>query len=208
MKPEFAPASIPPEERERLLAVARRAIRDFLLDQRPPEAAAPPQPGARRGAFVTLHIAGRLRGCIGRTDSPDPLDTLVAVCAVLSASRDPRFPPLQPHELDAVEIELSILTPPEIVPAADVLSRLEIGVHGVAVSLGGARGLLLPQVAPQQGWNAHRLLEETSRKAGLPSHAWRDPEVRIELFTAEVFSEAEYPARSADFSAGKTSPRK
>ncbi|HBZ70263.1 MAG TPA: hypothetical protein DEP35_11230 [Deltaproteobacteria bacterium] len=204
MKPEFAPGFIPPDERARLLALARSSIRDFLLHQRAPEAAALPKPGEHRGAFVTLHLAGRLRGCIGRMDSPDPLDTLVAVLAVLAASRDPRFPPLQPHELDAVEIELSILTPPETVPAADVLDRLQTGVHGVAVSLGGARGLLLPQVAPEQGWNAHRFLEETCRKAGLPPHAWRDPDARIELFTAEVFSEAEYPAGNANAAGGMT----
>jgi len=197
MKPEPVPAPISPQERERLLAVARRAIREFVFEQHAPEAEARRQPGVRRGAFVTLHLAGRLRGCIGRMDSPDPLETLVAVCAVLAASRDPRFPPVQLHEVDALEIELSILTPPEIVPSADVLTRLETGVHGVAVSLGGSRGLLLPQVAPDQGWNARRLLEETCRKAGLPPHAWRDPEVRIELFTAEVFSEAEYPPKSS-----------
>jgi AmmeMemoRadiSam system protein A len=198
VKPEVVSALIPREECERLLTVARRAIRDFVLEERSPEAMAPHQPDTRRGAFVTLHLAGRLRGCIGRTDSPDPLEILVAVCAVLAASRDPRFPPVQLHEIDALEIELSILTPPQIVHAAEVLSRLETGVHGVAVSLGGSRGLLLPQVAPEQGWNAHRLLEETCRKAGLPAHAWREPEVRIELFTAQVFSEAEFPPRQAN----------
>lgn len=177
--------------------MARRAIREYVLENRTPEAAPSPPPGERRGAFVTLHTGGRLRGCIGRLDSPDPVETLVAVCAVLAASRDPRFPPVQPRELVELEIEISILGPPEVVPAAEVLNRIEIGVHGVAITLGGHRGLLLPQVAPELGWNALRLLEETCHKAGLPSQAWRDPEARIELFTAEVFSEAEIPARPA-----------
>ena len=202
MKRDAAAGLIPLEERRRLLALARGAIRAFVEVQRLPvgEGVSLRQPGQRRGAFVTLHIAGRLRGCIGRTDSPDTVESLVEVCAVLAASRDPRFPPVEIHELDMLEIELSILTPPVQLPASEVLSRLEPGVHGAAVSLGGSRGLLLPQVALQYGWSAHRFLEETCRKAGLPLHAWRDPEVRIELFTAEVFSEIEYrsgPAAAA-----------
>jgi len=198
MKPDLAPALIPREARERLLALARRAIREYVLENRTPDLLPSRQPGERRGAFVTLHIGGRLRGCIGRLDSPDPSETLVAVCAVLAATRDPRFPPIHAHELNALEIEISILAPPEIVPAGEVLNRLEIGVHGVAITLEGHRGLLLPQVAPEQGWNALRLLEETCRKAGLSSQAWRDPAARIELFTAEIFSEAEIPARPAN----------
>ena len=168
-----------------------------MLENHTPEAAPSLPSTERRGAFVTLHLGGRLRGCIGRLDTPDPLETLVAVCAVLAASRDPRFPPVQLQEVDALEIEISILTPPEVVPSAEVLNRIEIGVHGVAITLDGHRGLLLPQVAPELGWNALRLLEETCRKAGLPSQSWRDPEARIELFTAEIFSESEIPARPA-----------
>ena len=199
MKPEAAPALIPDGERIRLLALARFTIRAFVFAQSLPASApqSPHSPLPRRGAFVTLHLSGRLRGCIGRTDSSEPLDSLVAACAVLSASRDPRFPPVQAHEVDALEIELSILTPPELASAAEVLSRLQPGVHGAAISLGAARGLLLPQVASQFRWAAQRFLEETCRKAGLSAQAWRDPEARIELFTAEVFSEAEYPASPA-----------
>jgi AMMECR1 domain-containing protein len=72
------------------------------------------------------------------------------------------------------------------------------GIHGATISLSGLRGLLLPQVAAEYGWGAQRFLEETCRKAGLPAQAWRDPEVRIELFTAEVFSESQYPAAAAE----------
>lgn len=195
MKPDLPPALIPREECERLLALARRSIREYVLENHVFEPAPSRHTGLRHGAFITLHIGSRLRGCIGRVDSPDTLDALVAVCAILAASRDPRFPPVEPREIDALEIEISVLTPPEFVLAADVLHRLEIGAHGVVVSLGASRGLLLPQVAHEHGWNAARLLEETCRKAGLPAHAWRDPEARIELFTAQVFSEAEFPAR-------------
>lgn len=128
---------------------------------------------------------------MGRPESSEALETLVEVCAVLAASRDPRFPAVKPEEMEALEIELSILTPPESVQPEEALARIVPGVHGIAVSLRGTRGLLLPQVATEQGWGAQRFLEETCRKAGLPENAWRDAEARVELFTAEVFSESE-----------------
>jgi AmmeMemoRadiSam system protein A len=118
----------------------------------------------------------------------------VASCAVLAASRDPRFPPVRADEIQGLEIEISILSPPEEVPGSEVLARMTAGVHGAAIRLGGSRGLLLPQVADEYGWGAQRFLEETCRKAGLPAQAWQDSEARIELFTAEVFSESEYPS--------------
>jgi AmmeMemoRadiSam system protein A len=172
-----------------LLALARQAICEFVLNARFPETS-PSREGCRRcGAFVTLHVAGRLRGCIGRPESPDPLDATIAECAILAATRDARFAALQPQDLENLHIEISVLSPPEDVPAADVIDRLAPGTHGVTLSQGAFRGLLLPQVAAERGWDAQRFLEETCRKAGLPRHAWRDPETHIELFTAEVFSE-------------------
>jgi len=198
MSTEPVPGSIPGEARGRLLALARRAIRAYVLEQLLPDESSSPQPGQRRGAFVTLHLAGRLRGCMGRPDSSESLESAVAICAVLAASRDPRFPPVRPQEIEALEIEISILTPPEPVPLAQVFDRLDPGRHGAVVSLGGYRGLLLPQVAAEQGWGSQRFLEETCRKAGLTPGAWRDPEVRIELFTAEVFSEAQHRASAAE----------
>jgi AmmeMemoRadiSam system protein A len=136
---------------------------------------------------------------MGRPESSEPLETLVAVCAVLAASRDPRFPPVRPQEIASLEIELSVLTPPQAVEAEYALAQILPSVHGITISLRGMRGLLLPQVASEQGWGAQRFLEETCRKAGLPGGAWRDPEVRIELFTAEVFSESEYPLGEESF---------
>ena len=185
---------IPSDERRRLLALARQAIqasvqKQVLQDESPGRGG-----GARRGAFVTLHRGGRLRGCIGRPESADPLESLVASCAVLAASRDPRFPPVRADEIQELEIEISILSLPEEVPSAEVLERMKPGVHGATVRLGGSRGLLLPQVADEYGWGAQRFLEETCRKAGLRAQAWQDSEAHIELFTAEVFSESEYPA--------------
>lgn len=191
MIPEAPEAAIPPSERKRLLAVAREAVCAYVLHERLPEARAGGAPGAVRGAFATLRVIRRLRGCMGRPESTESLDTLVAVCAVLAASRDPRFPPVRQEEIEGLEIELSILTPPESVAAAEATGRIVPGVHGITVSLRGARGLLLPQVATEWGWGAERFLQETCRKAGLPANAWRDPESRIEVFTAEVFSESE-----------------
>ena len=195
MTPDASPNLISDEERRRLLAVARAAISEFLSHRRLPDSARGAPGAPRRGAFATLRIAHRLRGCMGRPDSFEPLETLVAVCAVLAASEDPRFPPVSSGEIDSLEIELSILTPPEAVNAEDALVRIVPGVHGVSVSSRGMRGLLLPQVATEHEWGAQRFLEETCRKAGLPGQAWRDPELRIELFTAEVFSESEYQRR-------------
>jgi AmmeMemoRadiSam system protein A len=185
------------EERRRLLAVARGAIHGFVVEGRLPESPRLAEAGGRCGAFVTLHAAGRLRGCIGKPESPYPLETTVAHCAVLAASRDPRFPPVAVQELALLEIEISVLSPPETIPSEEAALRLVPGVHGAILSQSGRRGLLLPQVAIEHGFDAQRFLEEVCRKAGLTRQAWSDPETRIELFTAVVFSESELEPRAA-----------
>ncbi len=138
------------------------------------------------GAFVTLHRKGRLRGCIGHIGAPQPSAPLVAYCARAAALEDPRFRRVEAHELAEIEIELSILSSLEAILA----EQIEIGKHGLMITSGPNRGLLLPQVAAQYGWNATRFLEETCAKAGLHRAAWRDRAVRIEAFTAEIFSES------------------
>ena len=151
-----------------------------VLDER----AALAQP---RGAFVTLRKAGRLRGCIGYVEGIEPLWRAVLDNACSAASRDPRFPPVTAGELDAIEIEISALT-----PLADISgpSEVRIGTDGLIVSEGGRRGLLLPQVAVEHRMEPERFLDETCRKAGLPADAWRSG-ARIQRFQAEVFSESE-----------------
>ncbi|MFQ5927281.1 MAG: AmmeMemoRadiSam system protein A [Terriglobia bacterium] len=140
------------------------------------------QPAA---AFVTLHRQGRLRGCIGHLQPTKPLYRTVADVALAAAFHDPRFPPLEFAELADVEIEISLLSPScEIRP-----EEVEVGRHGLIVSQGFSRGLLLPQVAVEQGWDRETFLEQTCRKAGLPPDAWKQG-ARLEAFTAEVFSEA------------------
>lgn len=142
------------------------------------------------GAFVTLHRRGRLRGCVGQLPGRDSLAEVVAHCARSAALHDSRFNPAQAAELSEIEIEVSVLSALEDV----TLETIEAGKHGLVVSQGGQRGVLLPQVATQFKWGAQRFLEETCVKAGLERSAWKDPATRVQAFTAEVFSEAASPA--------------
>jgi AmmeMemoRadiSam system protein A len=169
-----------------LVEIARRAIASAVLDNRLPEFAAFPaalsEPG---GAFVTLYRGGALRGCVGQVENPGPLADVVARSAISAALHDSRFAPVSAAEVASLEIEISVLTPPErILPDAIVAGR-----HGLIVARGSFRGLLLPQVATERNWSAQRLLEETCIKAGLARDAWRDPATEVFGFTAEVFSE-------------------
>lgn len=174
--------------RRRLLGIAREAIRARLegaehvdTERDDPALEAP------MGAFVSLHGPhDRLRGCIGTFVGSKPLRDTVAEMAEAAAFRDPRFSPLEPTDLPGVEVEISALSP---LRRVENTSEIEVGRHGLEVSRGYHRGVLLPQVAVRHGWSRERFLEETCRKAGLPGDAWRDPETRIAVFTAEVFSE-------------------
>lgn len=140
---------------------------------------------APRGAFVTLLRDGELRGCIGALYPSTPLDETVEDVAVQAATEDPRFPPLGAPELRQTELEVSVLTP--MSPIAP--EHVEVGVHGLMVARGRRRGVLLPQVPVQYGWDRERFLAETCRKAGLPADAWKDCETQLLAFTAQVFSD-------------------
>jgi AmmeMemoRadiSam system protein A len=126
----------------------------------------------------------------------EPLADVVAQCAAAAAKEDPRFSPLQADELVELEIEISVLSPLETANPGQV----DPGRHGLMISRGLRRGVLLPQVAIQYRWTRERFLEETCRKGGFEPDDWRQPETRIEVFTAEVFSESEVRA-SEDASA-------
>jgi len=174
-------------DRNLLLALARRSIEVALVGSLAPPERFEGALGEPRGAFVTLKRRedDELRGCIGRIEAREPLGVTVAHVAVAAATEDPRFPPLSPHELPGVRIEVSILTPPErIVPGA-----VQVGLHGLIVRLEGSRGLLLPQVAVEHEWDRETFLAETCRKARLPLDAWKDPEATLLAFTAEVLRE-------------------
>jgi AmmeMemoRadiSam system protein A len=141
----------------------------------------------RHGVFVTLHVRGRLQGCIGVVEPDEPLGEAIVRCAASAALRDPRFAPLHVDQLGDLAIEISLLSPMmPIVPEA-----IEIGRHGLLVVLHAQRGLLLPQVANEHHLTREQFLEETCRKAGLRHEAWRDLEARLFAFTCEVFSDHE-----------------
>ncbi len=172
-----------------LLRLARETIESQLAGKPLPQP--DPRPGPLtepRGAFVTLTKGGELRGCIGHVVGIEPLWRSVRDNAANAAFRDPRFPPLEPSELPDVEIEVSALTPLEPIDSPE---EVQVGVHGVMIQQGPFRGLLLPQVATDYGWDRETFLDHTCRKAGLAPDCWQDPSTRIEVFSAEVFSESE-----------------
>ena len=172
-------------DRSRLLQLARHAITAHATGAPPPAFDGAWLASRRGGAFVTLHKAGELRGCIGHLEADDLLTKVVARCAVAASSADPRFPAIGRAELSLIEIEISLLGLFErIVGPADV----EIGRHGLLVELGRQRGLLLPQVAVEWKWDAATFLNQTCSKAGLPADGWRNGATTWR-FEAEVFSE-------------------
>jgi AmmeMemoRadiSam system protein A len=174
------------QEKTTLLQTAREAI-DARLARREPRY--PPAAGALLepcGAFVTLKAGGELRGCIGHITAAAPLSETVREVAVASAFNDPRFPPLSPAEWPSVRIEISALSPFQTV--TDV-SQIQVGVHGIMLRRGARSGLLLPQVATERGWDRDAFLTHTCYKAGLPADAWRQPDARLEIFSATVFGE-------------------
>jgi len=172
-------------EKQRLLELARTALEEAVRFGRMSEVAEPA--GALRtpcGAFVTLTKGRHLRGCIGHIEALKPLYATVRECARAAALDDPRFDPVTPAELPSLQLEISILSPMQDVTPQQV----EVGRHGLLISRGAQRGLLLPQVAVEWNWDREQFLEETCLKAGLPVDAWRHG-ARIQAFTAQVLVE-------------------
>jgi len=174
-------------EKEQLLRLARRTLEHRLKGESPPSLSSPSSSlQEKRGAFVTLTKQGQLRGCIGYIEGLKPLWETVREMVEAAAFRDPRFPPLTDNELRDVRIEISVLTP--LKKISDV-KKIQVGVHGIVITKGYHHGLLLPQVATEYGWDRETFLEHTCQKAGLPKGAWKDPETKIEIFSADVFGE-------------------
>jgi AmmeMemoRadiSam system protein A len=184
-------------EREKLLLlqIARSAL-TLAVTGKPPLQDFPNEEFLQQpaGAFVTLHRRGRLRGCVGQLPGRDSLAAVVAHCARAAALEDSRFELVISTELSEIDIEVSVLSALEDV----TLEAIVAGKHGLVVSQGRQRGVLLPQVAVQFNWQPRRFLEETCVKAGLERDAWKDPATRMQAFTAEVFSEAAFPAMPRD----------
>jgi AmmeMemoRadiSam system protein A len=184
-------ASLSDDDRAALLAAARAALRHHLglgpLPQLPEQG----RLGARRGAFVALLVDGALRGSAGSLQAAGPLSRAVAEMAVAAASRDPRFPPLSAEEADRATLRISILEPPApLRHPAD----LKIGVHGLSVTRGWHRGVLLPGAALAGGWDAETFLERACLSAGLPPRSWQaaseEGPALVEVFVAEEFTSA------------------
>ena len=179
--------ALAPAERRALLRIAREAIAAHLARRRavpgPPALTEP----KKRGAFVSLHRKGdgELRGCVGMMRSDEPLVDTVARMAVAAATADGRFAPVREDELSSLAIEISILGPLEPIHAEEV----EVGRHGLLIGYAGRRGVLLPQVAIEHGWDREAFLDNTCIKAGLPPGTWRKPGIELLAFTAEVFGE-------------------
>jgi AmmeMemoRadiSam system protein A len=178
--------SLDASDQKELLRIARATLREYLTTGYMPPGAPHRrsllQPG---GAFVSVRVGGELRGCMGRVEADRPLYLAVEELAVAAATRDPRFEPLRIEELKEAKLEISLLS--QLEPGS--IERIELGRHGVVITRGPRRGLLLPKVPVEHGWNREQFLDETCGKAGLPAGAWRDPTTRIEVFTAEVFAD-------------------
>jgi len=187
------PVVLGPEAGATLLRLARAVVAATasdrlrtadLLEVLPTEA--PAELSAPAAAFVTLHRDGDLRGCMGTLRHDLPLWQVVVTAAIDAAARDPRFLPVAPWEVDSLVIDISVLGPP--VPLRDA-GAFRPGIDGTIVERGGRRGLLLPEVATDQGWGLREMLGATCGKAGLPSDAWRDPRTQVLLFRTARVSE-------------------
>ncbi|THB69480.1 MAG: AmmeMemoRadiSam system protein A [Desulfovibrio sp.] len=174
------------EEKDYLRELVRLAILKRLNNKDADDLPDPPTDKLKEplGAFVTLKIAGNLRGCIGNVYGDKPLHLTVARMAQAAAFEDPRFPPLTAKEFDQTSIDISILSP--VTECPDPL-KVEIGRHGLIIRKGGRSGLLLPQVPVEWGWDLTTFLEHTCAKAGLPKNSWKDPSAQLYWFEAEVF---------------------
>ena len=181
------------DDHKALLTLARSAIASELIDgvsiDRP--ARVTPAMQENRGCFVTLHTGENLRGCIGTIEPERPLITNVENNALNAAFRDPRFHPLEADELSRVNIEISVLTKPQVLPFNDVeelKSLLEPKVHGVILSKDWRSATFLPQVWEQLP-DKELFLSQLCRKAGIGENDWRHEGIQIKVYTAEYFSE-------------------
>lgn len=175
------------DEKRELLRIARATLKEFLISGRmPPGAPHRASLVAPAGTFVSLHAGEKLRGCVGTVADSTPLYRAIQEMAIAAANRDPRFEPVTLEELSLLTIEVSVLGERCRVTSAE---EIQVGKHGICLSLSGRRGLLLPQVATEHGWDAMTFLHRTCEKAGVGLDAWRDPDAVVEVFTAQVFDE-------------------
>jgi AmmeMemoRadiSam system protein A len=182
------PFSLTDAEKSELLALARTSVEHSVEQGRPyqPEPSKSEALNRELGAFVTLRIAGDLRGCIGYTSAMKPLYLTVRDTAMLAAQRDPRFEPVSVLELPRLSYEISVLSPLRRVTN---IEQIQVGKHGLLMKNGDSEGLLLPQVPTEQKWDRHTFLEQTCVKARLNRDCWKDENTDIFMFSAVVFPE-------------------
>jgi len=174
------------EEKKLLLEMAREAITSYVRTGMVPEREVS---GERltslAGCFVTIKKAGALRGCIGNFTSEKPLYQLVQEMAISAATRDPRFYPMKEEDLVSFELEISVLSPLTKITS---MEEVQVGVHGLYLEKNFSRGVLLPQVATDHGWDRETFLSQTALKAGLKKDDWKEGS-DVYVFTAKVFGE-------------------
>lgn len=179
-----------PAERTTLLRLARSCLQSYV--EKHEEVKTPPRGfelterlREPAGAFVTLEEGGHLRGCIGYIEPIRPLYQAVMENTVSACSRDYRFLPVNPNELERIEIEISVLTPKKEIEKPE---NFLPGEEGIIIEKEGKRAVFLPQVALEQGWGREETLRHLCLKAGLPPDAWQEG-TRFWVFRAEVFGE-------------------
>ncbi|CAK7028890.1 MAG: hypothetical protein DELT_02696 [Desulfovibrio sp.] len=184
MNAKFAPG-LSPEDKKYLLDLVRSRI-DLVLHDKAVGFPPLPPPGVlyeTYGAFVTLKRHGKLRGCIGRLISEEPLYVTVGDMAEAAAFHDSRFPPVTMDDLADIEIEVSVMGP---ITRCEDPSEIVVGMHGLIMRRGDKQGLLLPQIPVEWEWDRETFLAQTCVKAGLPPDAWHDPDTEIFWFQAYV----------------------
>jgi AmmeMemoRadiSam system protein A len=180
------PELLTEKEQKELLNIARGTIVDYVANRNVPSiVTSSPGLNLHSGCFVTIKKQGELRGCIGNFVSDQPLYLLVQEMAVSAATRDPRFYPMKKDDLGDFIIDVSVLSP---LAKAKSVEDILVGVHGIYIVKGSYRGVLLPLVATEYGWDRDQFLQHTCIKAGLPQDAWQG-ECNIYIFSAQVFGE-------------------
>ena len=180
---------IPPDAGRALMQLARRTLAETARAENDTvgDIEHPVLRGSDFGAFVTLRRKdGALRGCVGRILAEEPLFKTIMEMTRAAALDDPRFPPVGAEEIADIRISISLVSP---LSPLDDLAMLRIGEHGLYIENGFRRGVFLPQVPVEQGWDKQEFLSQTCRKANLAEDAWREPETRIACFTTQVIEE-------------------
>lgn len=181
------------EDGKILVSTARKIVTEFLRSGHKPRLDKDMESKLSfdAGVFVTLNLNNDLRGCIG-FPLPKKISQALPEAAIAAATEDPRFSPVEPHELDSITFEVTILTPPVEITVDDpqeLLSKIKVGRDGLIIRQGHHSGLLLPQVPVEYGWNEEKFLEHTCQKAGLPSNSWKEKNTQIFSFEGIIFKE-------------------